>query len=221
MKQVTAVVVPRRRLVRRSAQQWRALIQAQAGSGMSIAAICRAAGRVRRFDGQLAQTGARWEWPAGSAGAVTAGPRPTGSADACARRRGDRTVHIGVASERIDSGRVRRWRHSTSARVVPQSRWRTPHDRRLDSPFRSSFAERRQRPAPGSGTDPAGHRQRARDRPTFRFDRNRRLSFPRAGVAGDGRGLQSARQPVEQSAVHYRSMLPASQLPGVAASAVA
>lgn len=44
MKNVTAVAVPKRRLVRRSAQQWRALIQAQARSGLSIAAFCRAHG---------------------------------------------------------------------------------------------------------------------------------------------------------------------------------
>jgi len=44
MNNVTAVAVPKRRLVRRSAQQWRALIQAQARSSMSIAAICRAQG---------------------------------------------------------------------------------------------------------------------------------------------------------------------------------
>jgi len=33
MKNLTAVAVPKRRLVRRSAQQWRALIQSQARSG--------------------------------------------------------------------------------------------------------------------------------------------------------------------------------------------
>jgi hypothetical protein len=44
MKDVTAVTLPKRRLVRRSAQQWRALIEAQARSGLSIAAFCRARG---------------------------------------------------------------------------------------------------------------------------------------------------------------------------------
>ena len=44
MKNLTAMAVPKRRLVRRSAQQWRALIQSQARSGMSIAAFCRAHG---------------------------------------------------------------------------------------------------------------------------------------------------------------------------------
>lgn len=43
MKDVNAVAVTKkgRRLVRRSGQQWRALIEAQARSGMSIAAFCR------------------------------------------------------------------------------------------------------------------------------------------------------------------------------------
>ena len=44
MKNVTAVAAPKRRFVRRSAQQWRALIDAQARSGLSIAAFCRAHG---------------------------------------------------------------------------------------------------------------------------------------------------------------------------------
>lgn len=42
MKHVTAVAVAKRRLLRRSAQQWRALIEAQEHSGLSIAAPCRA-----------------------------------------------------------------------------------------------------------------------------------------------------------------------------------
>ena len=44
MKNVTAVAMPKRRLVQRSAQQWRALIYAQARSRLSIAAFCRAHG---------------------------------------------------------------------------------------------------------------------------------------------------------------------------------
>ena len=44
MKNVTAVAMPKRRLVQRSAPQWRALIYAQARSGLSIAAFCRAHG---------------------------------------------------------------------------------------------------------------------------------------------------------------------------------